>query len=153
MADVGLDYLAFAGKVSRNEALTFPERARSETPTGASRWITVFHRDADLSVLDIDCMLEIKARLKPLVARAQVERPFRMIMVADRPDNDAVIARWREMTVPDPSYASKPEVVRSLEEACRRHGLTPKQTRMAVDEIERDIQDVLPGRTMGRRFD
>ncbi len=143
VADIGLDYLAFAGKVSRNEALSFPDRVHAAASAGAARWITVFHRDADLSALDIDCMLQIKAQLKPRVAMRLAERPFRMIMVADGPDNDAVVARWREMTVPDPSYASKPEAVRSLQEACRRHGLTPDETQIAVSEIESDIRSVL----------
>src|SRR6185312_1720 len=99
VADVGLDYLAFAGKVSRREALAFPARVEAEHRDGAPRWLTVFHREADLSELDIDCMLGIKAGLKPIVARVQSETRFRMILVADSPGAERVVARWREMTV------------------------------------------------------
>jgi hypothetical protein len=139
VAGVGLDYLGFAGKVSRGEALAFPERVDAEMPDGASRWITVFQPGADVSVLDADCMRDIKARLKPIVARTMAVRPFRMIMVADSIRSAEVVARWRQMTVPDASYASKPEAAASIEAACRLHGLTPEAIAEVISEIERDL--------------
>jgi hypothetical protein len=139
VADVGLDYLGFAGKVSRGEALAFPGRVDAEMPAGAPGWITVFHPDADLSALDAECLMGVKDRLKPVVARMQAERPFRMVMVADAAGPADVVARWRQLTVQDPNYPSQPEAAASIEDACSRHGLTPEQTALVIAEIERDL--------------
>ena len=142
VAGVGLDYLGFAGKVSRREALSFAGSQRA-AGVAATRWITVFHRGADLSELDAECLQAMKARMRQRIARAQAEQPFRMILVADSPDSQPVVARWRGMTHPDPNYASKPESARSIEEACRMHGLTPQQTAVAMAEIESDLSNAL----------
>ena len=142
MADLGLDYLGFAGKVTRQEALNFAG-SRRPAPVGATRWITVFHPGADLSELDFDCMFEMKARMKPRIARAQADRPFRMILVAGSADSGPIVARWRELTNLDPTYASKPEVARSIEEACEMHGFDGEQSALAVAEIEHDLEEAL----------
>ena len=142
VADLGLDYLGFAGKVTRQEALNFAGSGRP-APVGATRWITVFHPGADLSALDMDCMLEMKARMKPRIARAQAEQPFQMILVAGSANSEPIVARWRELTSPDPTYASNPEVARSIDEACEMHGFNREQRAVAVAEIERDLRDAL----------
>jgi hypothetical protein len=143
VAGAGLDYLGFTGKVSAREALAFPGRARTEDPEVGLRWITVFDPTADLSDLDPECMLEIKARLRPVVARLQIKGPFRMILVANSADRRRFIESWQAMTVADPTYASDPESAVSIREACLRHGLTAEQIQAAEAEIERDFRDAL----------
>ena len=68
VAEIGLDYLGFAGRVGRRGALTFPERVRPESLEVGVRWITVFEPAADFSNLDDECLQGIKARLRPVVA-------------------------------------------------------------------------------------
>jgi hypothetical protein len=143
VAAAGLDYLGFTGKVSAHEALTFPERVRADDPEVGVRWITVFDPTADLSDLDPGCLLGVKARLRPVVARLQSKGPFRMILVANGAEAGAVVERWRTMTVADRTYASYPEAAGSITEACLRHGLTPEQIQAAETEIERDLRDAL----------
>jgi hypothetical protein len=143
VAGAGLDYLGFTGKVSAREALAFPERARTDDPEVGVRWITVFHPTADLSDLDPDCMLGIKARLRPILARLQAKGLFRMILVASSADSRRFIDIWQAMTVADPNYASDPESAVSIREACLRHGLTAEQVEAAEAEIERDFRDAL----------
>jgi len=141
VANVGLDYLAFTGRVSRREALAFPERVEPDRRDVGTRWITIFHPAADMSDLDPECLLAIKARLRPVVARLGARGSFRMILVSDSPDNDRLMQSWRAMTVSDPTYASKPEAAVSIREACVRHGLTLEQAAAAEGEIERDLRD------------
>jgi hypothetical protein len=143
VAAAGLDYLGFAGKVSPSEALTFPERVQPENPDVGVRWITVFGPGADLSDLDADCLLALKARLRSVVARLQSGGPYRMILVASPADNGRLIERWQAMTAPDPTYESSPEAVHSIREACARHGLTAAQIQAAEAEIEHDLRDAL----------
>ena len=143
VAGAGLDYLGFTGRVSAREALTFPERVRAEDPKVQVRWITVFDPTADLSQLDADCLLGVKARLRPVVATLQTKGPFRMILVTGSTGAGRLIERWQTMTVADPTYASDPEAAGSIREACMRHGLTARQVQAAETEIERDLRDAL----------
>ncbi len=139
--DVGLDYLAFAGKVSRREALAFPERIDPDWPEIGTRWITVFHPAADMSDLDAECLLAIKARLRPVVGKLAAKGSFRMILVSNSTYNDHLMQCWRAMTVGDPTYPSNPEAAASIREACVRHGLTMEQAGSVEAEIERDLRD------------
>jgi hypothetical protein len=143
VAGAGLDYLGFAGRVSPREALTFPERLQPDSPEVGVRWITVFDPGADLSDLDADCLLDIKARLRSGVSQLQGKGNFRMILVAGPADNAQLIERWRAMTAPDPTYESNPEAAISIREACLRHGMTEAQCQAAETEIERDLRDAL----------
>lgn len=140
VAGAGLDYLGFAGKISRREALAFPGRVQPDSPEVGVRWITVFDPAADLSDLDAGCLLGINLRLRPVVARLQAKGPFRMILVASSADNGRLIERWRAMTAVDPAYLSHPEAAGSIREACRRHGLAEGQIEAAEAEIERDFR-------------
>ena len=139
--DVGLDYLAFTGKVSQREALAFPERIDPEWPEVGTRWITVFDPAADMSDLDADCLMAIKARLRPVVAKLAAKGSFRMILVSNSLYNDQLMQCWRAMTVSDPTYASNPEAASSIREACLRHGLMMEQAQSVETEIERDLRD------------
>jgi hypothetical protein len=143
VAGAGLDYLGFAGKVSAREALAFPGRARTDDPEVGLRWITVFDPTADLSDLNPDCMLGIKARLRPILESLQTRGLFRMILVANSADTRRFIEFWQAMTVADPTYASDPEYAVSMREACLRHGLTAEQIEAAEAEIARDFRDAL----------
>jgi hypothetical protein len=143
VAGVGLDYLGFIGKVSAREALGFPDRAHPESPEVGTRWITVFDPTADLSELDPVCMMGVRARLRPVVAKIQTKGAFRMILVASSTDSGQFIEQWQAMTGPDPTYASNPEVAVSIREACLRHGLTDEQIAATEAEIARDFRDAL----------
>jgi hypothetical protein len=143
VSGAGLDYLAFAGRVSLREALTFPERLQPDSPEVGVRWITVFDTGADLSDLDSDCLQDLKARLRSGVSQLRGKGPFRMILVAGPTDNGQLIERWRAMTAPDPTYESNPEAAHSIREACLRHGLTEEQCEAAETEIGRDLRDAL----------
>jgi hypothetical protein len=143
VAGAGLDYLGFAGKVSVREALSFPERVHADDPEVGVRWITVFDPTADLSDLDPVCMMGIKARLRPVVAKLQTKGPFRMILVAGEANRTRLIRSWQAMTVADPTYASDPESAGSIREACLRHELTDEQIAAVEAEIARDFRDAL----------
>jgi hypothetical protein len=142
VAGAGLDYLAFAGKVSPREILSFPDKVGPGSPQVGGRWITVFEPDADLSDLDPDCLKAVKARLGAVVARLQAEGPFRMILVAS-PTDVRLVERWQAITAPDPAYPSSPEAAQSIRDACQRHGLTEAQIEAAEAEIARDLRDAL----------
>ena len=123
-----LNYLVFAGKVTQAEALAFPARIRPETPQFGCRWLTVFEAGADLSELDAQCLLGIKARLTPVVVRLGAKGSMRSVLISNSKYNDHLMDCWRAMVGTDPAYPSDPETAASLADACARHGLTPVET-------------------------
>ncbi len=123
-----LNYLVFAEKVTKAEALAFPARIRPETPQFGCRWVTVFEAGADLSELDAQCLLGIKARLTPVVVRLGAKGAMRSILISNSKYNDHLMDCWRAMVGTDPTYPCDPETAASLAHACAAHGLTPVET-------------------------
>ena len=118
-----LNYLVFAGRVTRQEALAFPARIDPARPDFGCRWLTLFEAGADLSELDAPCLLAIKERLLPVVVRLGAKGKMRSVLVSNSKYNDHLMGCWRAMVSPDPDYPSEPETAASVREACLRHGL------------------------------
>ncbi len=131
LGDLGLNYLAFVGKVSRTDALEFPASIVAESPEFGVRWLTIFDVAADMSDLDADCLLALKARLAPVIVRLAVKGPFRIILISHSMYNDHLVACWQAMTASDPDYPSNPETAPSIADACARHVLTLPQAAAA----------------------
>ena len=131
-----LNYLIFAGRVTRQEALAFPGRIDPDRSDFGYRWLTLFEPGADMSDLDAPCLLAIKERLMPVVVRLGAKGTVRSILVSNSKYNDHLMDCWRAMVAADPAYPSDPETAASVREACGRHGLGVTETAWVENFLE-----------------
>ncbi|MDP3174659.1 MAG: hypothetical protein Q8M88_09525 [Phenylobacterium sp.] len=139
---IAVNCLIWAGAVSRAEALGFPARIDVARPDFGCRWISYFCADADLSDLDAACLLELRERLRPVVAGLAAKGAFRMMLVSNHRYNDPMLSAWRTMTATDADYASEPVIVHDLPTAARTLGLTPAEAEHAGVWIEGCLERV-----------
>lgn len=121
---IGLNCAIFIGAVSRADALGFPGRIDPTSPAFGASWISYFHDFADLSDLDASCLLELRDRLRPVVAALSAKGVFQMKLVSRSTFNDPLLAAWRSIVSNDPDYASSPRLLHDLPSAVRDLGLS-----------------------------
>ncbi len=142
-----LNYLIFAGRVTRQEALAFPGRIDPSRSDFGCRWLTLFESGADMSDLDAPCLLAIKERLTPVVVRLGAKGTMRSILVSNSKYNDHLMDCWRAMVAADPAYPSDPETAASVREACGRHGLCVTETAWVENFLEYRLRAPADGET------
>jgi hypothetical protein len=131
--------LIWVGQVSRSDALGFPERIDPSRPEFGCRWISYFDPTADLSDLDPACLLELRERLRSVVAGLAAKGEFRMILASSSTYNDPLVAIWQAMAATDANYLSNPVVVRDIHAASRALGLSAADAERARIWIESRI--------------
>ena len=121
---VNINCLIWVGLVSKSDALEFPGRIDPSGPDVGCDWISYFDRTADLSDLNAACLLEVRERLRPVVAGLAAKGEFRMMLVSHSKYNDPLLAAWQAMTSTDAAYASEPVFLDSIASASRALGLS-----------------------------
>ncbi len=136
--------LIWAGPVSKSDALEMPGRIDPSRPEFGCRWISYFDATADLSDLDAACLLELRERLRSVVAGLAAKGEFRMILASNSKYNDPLVAVWRAMSATDAAYASNPVVAHGIHAAARTLGLTATDAAHARRWIESRIARLSP---------
>ncbi|HEY3695812.1 hypothetical protein [Phenylobacterium sp.] len=136
--------LIWIGRVSKAEALAMPGRIDPSRPEFGCRWISYFNRGADLSDLDAACLLELRERLRPVVAGLAAKGEFRMTLASNSKFNDPLLAVWRVIAATDPDYLSNPLIVHDIESASRALGLLAVEADHARVWIESRIAGISP---------
>ena len=142
---IGVNCLIWAGSVSRSDALGFPGRIDPALPEFGCSWISYFDSTADLSDLDAACLLELRERLRSVVARLAAKGEFRMLLASNSRYNDPLVAVWRAMTATDAAYLSNPLVVHDIDSASHALGLSLADARRARVWIESRIEQTSEG--------
>jgi hypothetical protein len=132
--------LIWVGRVTKADALGFPGRIDPSRPEFGCRWISYFDPMADLSDLDPACLLELRERLRPVVAGLAAKGEFRMVLASNSTYNDPLVAVWRAMTATDADYLSNPVVVLDIHSAARVLGLSAADAERARAWIEARIR-------------
>ncbi len=135
-----INCLLWVGVVSRSEALGFPARIDPTRPEFGCRWISYFDPGADLSELDIDCLVEVRERLRRVVSGLAAKGELRMMLVSDSKDNDALLATWQAMTTADPAYPSNPVFLHNIHSASHALGLSTAEADSATLWIETQVR-------------
>jgi hypothetical protein len=139
IGQIDVNCLIWVGQVSRSDALGFPERIDPSRPEFGCRWISYFDPNADLSELDPACLLELRERLRPVVAGLAANGEFRMMLSSNSTYNDPLVAVWRAMTATDADYLSNPVIVHDIHSASRALGLSAADAERARAWIESRI--------------
>ena len=141
IGQLDINCLIWFGGVSRSDALELPARIDPARSDVGCRWISYFDSAADLSDLDPACLLELRERLRSVVAGLAAKGEFRMVLATNSKFNDPLLAVWRAMTATDAAYLSNPIVVPDLSSASRALGLSAAEAERARIWIESRISD------------
>jgi hypothetical protein len=144
IGQIGVNCLIWVGAVSRAEALDFPGRIDPALPEFGCRWISYFDASADLSDLDAECLVQLRGRLRSVVAGLSAKGEFRMMLASNSRYNDPLMAVWRAMTATDDAYRSNPEVVQDVLSASRALGLSEAEAERARAWIELRTAGIAP---------
>ena len=136
---VEVNCLIWHGPVSRSEALGFPGRIDPSRPEFGCRWISYFDPGADLSDLDPACLLELRERLRPVIAALGAKGEFKVLLVSNSKYNDPMLAAWRTMTATDPTYPSSPAFAPDVLSAPEVLGLSAADAERARVWIESQV--------------
>jgi hypothetical protein len=118
-----------------------PDRIDPSDPKFGCRWISYFDSKADLSDLDASSLLQLRERLRPVVAALAARGEFQMILVSNSVYLDPLLTIWRVMVGADPDYASNPVVEASLKAAGRQLGLSETDAEQARAWIEAQVAE------------
>jgi hypothetical protein len=124
IAQTEVNCLIWVGLVSKSDALGFPGRIDPSRPEFGCRWISYFDPTSDLSDLDPACLLELRERLRSVVAGLAAKGEFRMTLASNSRYHDPLVAAWRAMAATDTDYLSNPLVVHDIDAASRALGLS-----------------------------
>ena len=136
---IEVNVLIWFGPVSKAQALGLPGRIDPSRPEFGCRWISYFDSTADLSDLDAACLLDLRERLRSVVAGLAAKGAFRMVLASNSKYNDPLLAVWRAMVSGDAAYLSNPVVVHDISSAAHALGLSAAETEHARGWIESRI--------------
>jgi len=140
IGEIKINCLIWVGRVSRSEALEFPGRIDPSLPEFGRHWISYFDLGADLSDLDAACLLEVRERLRPVVAGLAAKGGFRMILVSKSKYNNPLLAAWQAMTATDTAYPSDPALAPDILAAACALGLSAEDAERARVWIHERIE-------------
>lgn len=116
--EIGVTLSIFSGAITQKDVIAYVKGLET-----AARWVTYFDPTADLSGLDVAHIPEVKRTLAAKLKELHGDEPVVSVFVACTGAVEAFLTFWRSY-VADPEYPAKPEVVGSLDAACRALGLS-----------------------------
>lgn len=122
--ELDINCLIWVGEISRSEALGFPARIDPSLPEFGCRWISYFDSGADLSDLNPESLLDLRKRLKPVVAALAAKGEFKAMLVSNSRYNDPLLEVWQAIVATDPAYPSAPVFMSGIHDAARALGLS-----------------------------
>jgi hypothetical protein len=118
----GANLMVLSGRVARDELLQKFGAIDESDAKSSVNWLVVDIGYADVSDLDFDTLLRLKAILAPKMAVMKARAPFDVAIVCRRRFNDPIYLTWQSLVGDDEDYPSDPMLFSDLEAACRRLG-------------------------------
>jgi len=100
--DLGITCQLWYDRVTKADALGIPAQVDLSNPMFGGRWIAYFDSSADLSELDAPTLLELRDRLRPVVAELSARGEFTVLQVSNSVYLDPLLNIWRTIVGTDP---------------------------------------------------